>query len=86
MAYFWTGNAKFGEDPITYPSKEMKLFISLVLWAILLVLCWPIALLLLVIYPIVWLILLPFRLLGLGVTLSLSMVAALLMLPFALLR
>jgi len=37
------------------------------LWCILLVLCWPLALLALVLYPIVWLILLPFRLLGIAV-------------------
>jgi hypothetical protein len=38
--------------------------IALLLWLILLVLCWPLALLALIIYPIVWLLLLPFRLLG----------------------
>jgi hypothetical protein len=37
------------------------------LWLILLVLCWPAALLALVLYPIVWLLLLPFRLLGIAV-------------------
>ncbi len=38
------------------------------LWCILLVLCWPLALLALVLYPLVWLLLLPFRLLGIVVT------------------
>ena len=37
------------------------------LWAILLVLCWPLALLALILYPIVWLVLLPFRLVGIAV-------------------
>ena len=37
------------------------------LWCILLVLCWPLALLALVLYPLVWLVLLPFRLAGLAV-------------------
>jgi hypothetical protein len=37
------------------------------LWVILFVLCWPIALLALVLYPIVWLVLLPFRLVGIAV-------------------
>ncbi|MEX2514174.1 MAG: hypothetical protein WD398_14820 [Cyclobacteriaceae bacterium] len=64
----------------------MSSFTTLVLWAILFVLCWPIAILLLVLYPLIWLILLPFRLLGFGVTLTLSMIFALLMLPFTLLR
>ena len=40
---------------------------KLLLWLILLVLCWPLALLALVLYPIVWLLLLPFRLLGIAV-------------------
>ena len=59
---------------------------SLVLWTILFVLCWPVALFLLILYPLVWLIVLPFRLLGFGITLSLSLVAALFMLPFTLLK
>ena len=37
------------------------------LWCILLVLCWPLALLALVLYPLVWLLLLPFRLVGIAV-------------------
>ena len=37
------------------------------LWLILLVVCWPLALLALVLYPLVWLLLLPFRLLGIAV-------------------
>lgn len=64
----------------------MKLFISLTVWAILLVLCWPLAILLLLLYPFIWLILLPFRLLGVGVTWSLAIIGALFILPFSLLR
>ena len=37
------------------------------LWLILFVLCWPVALLAVVVYPLVWLLLLPFRLLGIAV-------------------
>ena len=37
------------------------------LWCLLLVLCWPVALLALVLYPLVWLVLLPFRLVGIAV-------------------
>ncbi len=51
------------------------------LWLILLVLCWPIALLALVAYPIVWLLLLPFRLLGLAVDGVFEFLRALLRLP-----
>jgi hypothetical protein len=56
------------------------------LWCILLVLCWPLALLALVIYPIVWLILLPFRLLGIAVEGALELVRAVIMLPVRILR
>ena len=56
------------------------------LWCILLVLCWPLALLALVLYPLVWLLLLPFRLVGIAVEGVLEMVAALLFLPVRMLR
>ena len=56
------------------------------LWCILLVLCWPVALLALVLYPIVWLLLLPFRLVGIAVGGALSLVWALVTLPGRLLR
>ncbi len=42
----------------------MRTFIGLVLWFILFVICWPIALIMLVLFPFVWLILLPFRIVG----------------------
>jgi len=51
------------------------------LWAVLLVLCWPLALLALVLYPVVWLVLLPFRLLGIVVDGALEFVRAVVMLP-----
>ena len=51
------------------------------LWMILLVLCWPLALLAVVVYPIVWLVLLPFRLVGLAVGGVLSFLEAIVMLP-----
>lgn len=56
------------------------------LWCLLLIFCWPIALLALVIYPIVWLILLPFRILGIAVTGILELLRALLFLPARILR
>jgi hypothetical protein len=56
------------------------------LWCILLVLCWPLALLALVLYPIVWLLLLPFRLLGIAVGSVLAFLEALLYLPARILR
>ena len=59
---------------------------SFLLWLILLVLCWPLALLALVLYPIVWLLLLPFRLLGLVVGGVLDLLWALVTLPARLLK
>ena len=56
------------------------------LWLILFVLCWPIALLALVLYPFVWLLLLPFRLLGIAVGGALALVKAVILLPARLLR
>jgi hypothetical protein len=60
--------------------------VGFLLWCILLVLCWPLALLALVLYPIVWLILLPFRLVGLAVEGALELVRAIIMLPVRILR
>lgn len=56
------------------------------LWLILLVLCWPLALLALVLYPFVWLLLLPFRLVGIAVGGALALVKALIFLPARVLR
>jgi hypothetical protein len=56
------------------------------LWLILLVLCWPLALLALILYPIVWLILLPFRILGFAVDGVLGLVKGIILLPARVLR
>ena len=55
--------------------------LSFLLWLVLLILCWPLALLALVIYPVAWLILLPFRLLGIGVEAVFELLRAIVMLP-----
>ena len=60
--------------------------VKFLLWCILLVLCWPLALIALVLYPLVWLLLLPFRLAGIAVGGVLSLVWALVTLPARLLR
>ena len=60
--------------------------LNLLLWCILLVLCWPLALVALVLYPIIWLLLLPFRLLGIAVAGALELVWAIVTLPARLLR
>jgi hypothetical protein len=53
----------------------------ILLWLILLFLCWPLALLALILYPIVWLLLLPFRLVGIAVEGALALVKAVIFLP-----
>ncbi len=59
--------------------------VKFLLWCILLVLCWPVALLALVLYPLVWLLLLPFRLVGIAVGGVLAFIRALIFLPARLL-
>ena len=51
------------------------------LWCILFVLCWPLALLAVVLYPLVWLLLLPFRLVGIAVEGALGLVRGIILLP-----
>ena len=60
--------------------------LTFLLWCLLFVLCWPVALVALVLYPIVWLILLPFRILGIAVDGVLELLWAILTLPARLLR
>ena len=54
---------------------------TFLLWCILLVLCWPLALLALVLYPLVWLLLLPFRIVGIAVEGVLGFMRAVITLP-----
>ncbi|HET9363725.1 MAG TPA: hypothetical protein VFP71_01940 [Candidatus Angelobacter sp.] len=54
---------------------------TFLLWCILLVLCWPLALLAIVLYPLIWLILLPFRIVGIAVGGVLEFLRAIIMLP-----
>lgn len=56
------------------------------LFCILFVLCWPVALAALVLYPLVWLLLLPFRVVGIAVGGALGLVAAIIFLPMRMLR
>lgn len=55
--------------------------VKFLLWCILLVLCWPLALLALIAYPIIWLLLIPFRILGIAVGGVLALFTALILLP-----
>lgn len=60
--------------------------VKFLLWCILLVMCWPLALLALILYPFIWLVLLPFRLVGIAVDGVLELVRAVFMWPVWVLR
>ncbi|MCU0369577.1 MAG: hypothetical protein MUF39_12180 [Cyclobacteriaceae bacterium] len=64
----------------------MRTFIGLVLWFILFVICWPIALIMLVLFPFVWLILLPFRIVGFTLDVVFSVIKGILLFPFKLVK
>jgi hypothetical protein len=59
--------------------------VAFAVWVLLLVVCWPLALLALVLYPLAWLLLLPFRILGIAVDGVLALLRAVLFLPARLL-
>lgn len=58
-----------------------NMFIKFILWLILLLICWPVAILALLFYPIMWLLLLPFRLVGITVNAFFRFIKALFVLP-----
>jgi hypothetical protein len=63
----------------------MKVLLTLILWALLLVLCWPIAILALILWPIAWLLSIPFRIVGTIMDAFLALVKSVLFLPAKLL-
>ena len=60
--------------------------VKLLLWLILLVFCWPLALVALVLFPLIWLVLLPFRLIGIVTISVFALIGAIFMLPARILR
>jgi len=66
--------------------KETSGMLKFLVWCILLVICWPLALIALLLYPIVWLLLLPFRIVGIAVGSALAAVWLVVMLPARILR
>jgi hypothetical protein len=64
----------------------MKSIIGILLWFILFVLCWPLAIALIFILPILWLILLPFRIIGFTIEAVFKFIGAILTLPFRLVK
>jgi hypothetical protein len=67
-------------------TRKETTVLSFLLWCLLFLLCWPLALLALVLYPFVWLLTLPFRLLGIAVSGVLELVRAIIFLPARVLR
>jgi hypothetical protein len=65
---------------------QQGMFVKFVLWCILSVMCWPLAVAALILYPLVWLILLPFRLVGIAAGGVLEMVKAIILFPARVLR
>jgi hypothetical protein len=63
----------------------MKVLMLFVVWCILFVLCWPVALLALILFPVVWLVSLPLRLIGITLNALFAFLGALLFLPARLL-
>ena len=63
----------------------MKILMTMLLWAILLVLCWPLALLVVIAWPFLWLLSIPFRIVGALMNALLALVKAILFLPARLL-
>jgi hypothetical protein len=59
---------------------------KILLWLILLVICWPLAIAFLFLFPLIWLLLIPFRIIGLTVEALLKFIGALFMLPYRLIR
>ena len=59
----------------------MKTFLALVVWCLLFVLCWPVALLALLLWPVVWLVSLPLRLIGITLEAVFALLRAILFLP-----
>jgi hypothetical protein len=64
-----------------FTSQEAWHMFGFLIWLVLLLLCWPLALLALVLYPVAWLVLLPFRLVGIGVDAVFALLRAIVMLP-----
>lgn len=63
----------------------MNFLLTLILWTLLLVLCWPLAVLLLLLWPLLWLLSIPFRIVGTALSALLALISSLLFLPARLL-
>lgn len=64
----------------------MRTFLALVLWCLLFVICWPVALIMLILFPFVWLLLLPFRIVGFTLDVLFSLIKGILLFPFRMMK
>jgi hypothetical protein len=64
----------------------MRTFLAFGVWCLLLILCWPVALLMLFLFPLVWLLLLPFRIAGFTLELVFKVIGGILLFPFRLVK
>lgn len=64
----------------------MRTLLVIILWCILFVMCWPLALLLIVLLPIIWLILLPFRIIGFTLEAVFKLIGAIIAFPFRIIK
>jgi hypothetical protein len=80
------GTRVFASAYSCYGGENAPCMIKFLLWCILFVMCWPLALVALIVYPLVWIFLIPFRILGIAVGGVLELVAALITLPARMLR
>jgi hypothetical protein len=93
----WEGASSGYDSRLRLPTEHWRLnsspaeivfigVLKFLIWCVLLVLCWPVALLALILYPLVWILLLPFRLIGIAVEGVFSLLRAIVTLPARLLR
>lgn len=79
------GASRYNSRSFRLRGDAMNILGILLLWALLLVLCWPLALLVLVLWPLLWLLSIPFRIVGVLMEALLSLARAILLLPARLL-
>lgn len=85
----WDGEGErlgCGEGTLGHGGARIPFVTKFLLWLLLLILCWPLALVALLLYPVVWLLMLPFRLLGIAVDVVFETLRAILLLPARVLR
>ncbi len=64
----------------------MRTFLALVLWCLLFVICWPIALIMLFLFPFIWLLMLPFRIVGFTIDVIFNLIKGILLFPFRMMK